>query len=441
MILGLGTGAVICSQTSLNCHLREAPEIGVEDFEGVGARTPTLPADLRTTVVARGLRQPTDFAFLPDGRVLVAERAGVLLLLEPNGRLGPVVLDIRSRIQTRLFRGLVDVTVDPDFATNRFVYVLYAVERVGAADDAPTTARLSRFVMRGQRANPSDEQILLGNSPGPSCLDLPRTADCLPADINHIGADIVFRDDDTMFVTTGEGGGGPPGIIVANAFLSQGVDSLGGKVLRIDREGRGVAHNPFWNGDAKANRSKVWALGLRNPFRLSFERTAGLLIVGGCRLRDGRRAQRRQAWAKLRLAMLRGPGADTPLRGEGVLHDVLPREGPRGGETGGGDPVARGTLSHRRSIPAHRHEAPQPVPLELPLRRLAGQQAVAHADRHLHDGRGRRISAGAWPESWRPGDDLGGTRRSRVLPRAERRGAASHHRTLTLGRQTRHPRE
>ena len=64
------------------------------------------------------------------------------------------------------------------------------------------------------------------------------------------------------------------------ALRAQDLSSLGGKILHITLNGQGVATNPFWNGDPNANRSKVWAYGLRNPWRNSFDRRTGDLFIG-----------------------------------------------------------------------------------------------------------------------------------------------------------------
>ena len=77
----------------------------------------------------------------------------------------------------------------------------------------------------------------------------------------------MFAPDGTLFVGTGSGGGGNG--VEPIMFRAPAIDTLGGKVLHVDRNGRGLPGNPFWNGDPDANRSKIWATGLRNPFRIA----------------------------------------------------------------------------------------------------------------------------------------------------------------------------
>ena len=79
-----------------------------------------------------------------------------------------------------------------------------------------------------------------------------------------------------MYLSTGDGGPGEVGLDHL-ARRAQALDSLAGKVLRVDRSGRGVRGNPYWDGDPNSNRSRVWASGFRNPFRLSLLPNGGLV--------------------------------------------------------------------------------------------------------------------------------------------------------------------
>ena len=160
------------------------------------------------------------------------------------------------------------------------LYVAYAVTPGGPgsdpASDRPTTVRFSRFTIHGDRADPASEVIVAGRSTGSSCSVRPITVDCIPSDVDHIGADIVLTDDGLMYLSTGDGGPGVGRDQLARRV--QALDSLAGKVLRVDRSGRGVRGNPFWDGNPNANRSKVWARGFRNPFRLSILPNGQLLV-------------------------------------------------------------------------------------------------------------------------------------------------------------------
>jgi glucose/arabinose dehydrogenase len=140
--------------------------------------------------------------------------------------------------------------------------------------------RLIRVRAQGDRAVPGSEKVILGAAGGPSsCTSLPPTADCLPSDVDHDGGDIEFARDGTIFVSTGDGGGDDEHV-EQTAVRAQNIDSLAGKVLHVSRDGKGLPSNPFWNGDASANRSKVWAYGVRNPFRLTLRPGSGVPYLG-----------------------------------------------------------------------------------------------------------------------------------------------------------------
>src|SRR5207245_1469077 len=87
---------------------------------------PPLPTNFVTdTLVSSGLTQPTNFAFLPDGRILIAEKAGVVKLYK-NGQLQPTpFLDIHDRVNGYFDHGLIGIAVDPNFTTNNYIYLLY----------------------------------------------------------------------------------------------------------------------------------------------------------------------------------------------------------------------------------------------------------------------------------------------------------------------------
>jgi glucose/arabinose dehydrogenase len=281
LVVGIG-GAVTCKVTDLNCHLRNAPEWRLSEVEGQRGGTRTLNSTLTTRRIAGGLDYPTDFDFLPDGRMIVALRTGLIEIVD-HGRVPPKpVLDLRGRVSTWGLRGVMAVVVDPVRTAPIQFYVAYSVIDPRYPDPSsgkPTTFRVSRFTMVHDVASVKSERIIVGHVTGGSCVSHP-TSDCLPADRDHIGADILPRPDGTLLISTGDGGPAQD-----NVELAQDVDSLGGKILRVDRSGRGVKGNPFWNGNAEANRSKVWAYGLRNPFRLS-ALSDGEVVVGDVGFND-----------------------------------------------------------------------------------------------------------------------------------------------------------
>ena len=217
---------------------------------------------------------PTDFDSLPNGRIVVGTKDGLVQIIDCCRVLKRPMLDIRSEVSKWELRGLMAVAVDTS-STPQHLYVAYSVIDPKHPDPGtakPTTVHISRFTIQNNVALRSSEQVILGRTTGGSCPTMPVTADCLPADHDHIGADIAFAKDGTLFVSTGDGG---PAL--ANVIRAGNVDSLGGKILHVDKAGRGLPGNPFWNGDPNANRSKVWAVGVRNPFRISLMPDGGVV--------------------------------------------------------------------------------------------------------------------------------------------------------------------
>jgi glucose/arabinose dehydrogenase len=245
---------------------------------GRDCATADLPPGFREDVVASGLTVPTSFAFLPDRRVLVAEKEGVIRLVEDGHVRERAFLDIRERVNTYSLRGLLTLELDPAFAQNGLLYVLYAFEDGRGPARGPRRVRVSRFQTVADLALPDTEKVLLGTQGRTSCNRLPPGSDCIPADGDQVGGDIKFGAHGMMFVSTGDGADEEEG--VTNSIRAQDIDSLAGKLIRVTRTGRGRQDNPFWTGDPDAARSKVWAYGFRNPFRITIRRGSDIAYVG-----------------------------------------------------------------------------------------------------------------------------------------------------------------
>jgi glucose/arabinose dehydrogenase len=230
-------------------------------------------------LIVSGLEQTSTFAFLPGNRVLIGQVNGVVRVVKNGRLLARPFLDLRHRVNTELTRGLVGLEPDPDFARNGQVFLLYAAENGGPAD-GHKAARLTRVTARGDRADPSSEVVILGADSKEACDGLPETADCIPANGIHVGGGLAFADDGTLFVGTGDGEIGEGLTFEPEILRAQSLDSLGGKILHITRAGKGLPSNPFWTGNPNANRSKVWAFGLRNPFRLTVRPGTDDVYVG-----------------------------------------------------------------------------------------------------------------------------------------------------------------
>jgi glucose/arabinose dehydrogenase len=257
----------------LSAQLVSAAHAGAWDDEADAVRL----TNLRDERIVAGLEAPTAFAFLPDGRILIAEQRGIVRLVTGGQPLPKPFVDLRFKVNDFNERGLLDVAVDPLYLRNRYVYLYYAYEHNPAHPEAETSMRLTRLRAVRDRALPATETVVLGTAEG-SCDRLSRAADCIPADCGcHTGGEVEFAADGTLFLSTGDGARAAG--VNDDAPRSQSLDSLAGKLLHVSREGRGLATNPFWNRRPASNRSKIWSFGFRNPFRFGLH-PAGTPIVG-----------------------------------------------------------------------------------------------------------------------------------------------------------------
>ena len=188
---------------------------------------------LGVTTVAEGLSSPWGLAFLPDGRMLVTERPGRLRIVERDGRVGATVAGV-PKVDARGQGGLLDVALDPAFATNGRVYLSFSEPGDGGNATAVARGRLD-----GSRLE--DVRVIF------------RQNDRY-AGTNHFGSRLVFDRDGHLFVTLGDR--------YARRDDAQRLSSHLGKVVRIDTDGRAPADNPFLK-TANA-RPEIWSLGHRN---------------------------------------------------------------------------------------------------------------------------------------------------------------------------------
>lgn len=204
-----------------------------------------------------GLNEPVDIANAGDDRLFVAEKRGVIRIIGANGQLLPTpFLDIDSKVSPSSGeRGLLGLTFHPNYAQNGYFYVNYTNNQGNTI--------VSRFSVSNNpnAADPNSELPLL-------TIQQPYS--------NHNGGDLAFGPDGFLYIPTGDGGsGGDP------QNRAQNRKSLLGKMLRIDvNSGNPYAipnSNPFVNDTTTL--PEIWALGLRNPWRFSFDRRTGDLWI------------------------------------------------------------------------------------------------------------------------------------------------------------------
>lgn len=230
------------------------------------ARTATAAfPDLQVSSVADGFNQPVDIANAGDDRLFVVERAGVIKIIDVDGSvLATPFLDIRDRVDSTTHgeMGLLGLVFHPDYPDTPYFYVNYTAKSGGDTHIARFTVTADPYV-----ADPDSEfTILTQSQPQP----------------NHNAGDLAFGPDGYLYVPLGDGGGAgddDPG----HGTVGNGQDptTLLGKILRLDVDG-GAPYtippdNPFV-GDAGAQ-DEIWALGLRNPWRFSFDRVTGDLYI------------------------------------------------------------------------------------------------------------------------------------------------------------------
>jgi glucose/arabinose dehydrogenase len=224
-----------------------------------------LPAGFSRVLVGSGLQQPTAFAF-KNKKVFVTEKAsGKVQVVRPDGSLRPtpyVTLSVSAQSE----RGLLGIALDPNFAVNQFVYVYYTTGPGALRYSGLPMNRVSRFTTVGGVG--TSEAIILDN---------------IPSDAgNHNGGDIQFGFDGLLYVTVGDGG----------QFHddAQGLDTLRGKILRVNADGTIPADNPHRldPGSRRCGRRKavpdspcreIYAYGLRNPFRMSLRQSNQSYII------------------------------------------------------------------------------------------------------------------------------------------------------------------
>jgi glucose/arabinose dehydrogenase len=238
-----------------------------------------LPGFEERTVVG-GLTEPTAMAWAPDGRLFVIEKPGRLKVVEPGDTSATTILDISSRVNGLHDRGLLGLAVDSAFDGNGYVYLLYTydVSQLTADSDAPMVSRLERYTVSPSNVVGSPT-VLLGSYAEGACPAPSNTVDCIPSDnLSHSIGTVRSAPDGTLWV----GSGDAASFNVADplAFRTYDERSMAGKILHVDRDGRGLPGHPFCPSDTDLDHvcTKVWAGGFRNPFRFKLRPGGGLAV-------------------------------------------------------------------------------------------------------------------------------------------------------------------
>jgi len=221
--------------------------------------SPALGA-IQLQPVLTGFSSPVYVTHAHDGtnRLFIVEQPGRILVLQPGAATATVFLDITPKVLSGGEQGLLGLAFHPNYAFNRRFFVNYTRQ----ADGATVIAEYRSSVADPNIADTAETTILVIPQPF----------------ANHNGGMIEFGPDGFLYIGMGDGGSGnDPG------NRAQNINDLLGKMLRIDIDAPGVPYssppdNPFVG--ATPGRDEIFAVGLRNPFRFSFDRGTGQLYAG-----------------------------------------------------------------------------------------------------------------------------------------------------------------
>ncbi|MCB8987684.1 MAG: PQQ-dependent sugar dehydrogenase [Ardenticatenaceae bacterium] len=252
--------------------LPAAPSTGITAEPGTAVSSPTSPTPIPGSqsitpvtsislfpVVTEGLDEPLYLTNAGDERLFVVEKGGTIRIVQDGRLLPEPFLDIRDRVNARSSeRGLLSVAFHPDYAQNGRFFVNYTNR---AGDTAVSAFQVTADPNRADAA--SEQNLLTVAQPFP----------------NHNGGQLQFGPDGYLYAGMGDGGSGgdPQG-------NGQNPATLLGALLRldVDQAANGAAYgipadNPFTNDSSR--RPEVWAFGLRNPWRFSFDRATDDLLL------------------------------------------------------------------------------------------------------------------------------------------------------------------
>lgn len=205
-----------------------------------------LPAGFSRALFAAPLDEPTVMEWTPDGRLFIAQRNGVIRVVQGGTLLPAPLISIPVDVAGGE-RGLAGLALDPDFPANGYFYTYHTTPE--------PRNRVSRWTAVGNIALPSSESPVWQN---------PEIA----ADYHHGGC-IAFGPDGNLYIATGD---------QFDSSSAQNLDRQHGKILRLRADGSIPPDNPYAAGPAV--RRPIWASGLRNPFRFAFDPPTGRMLIG-----------------------------------------------------------------------------------------------------------------------------------------------------------------
>ncbi|MEM9707247.1 MAG: PQQ-dependent sugar dehydrogenase [Pseudomonadota bacterium] len=317
-IISVSSGTLLFPRTArVDILDDELPEVGTVE--------PPLVSDyevVETDIYSVG-DQPIGLEFSPvnPNYLYVGEKAGLITVFDvsTDTKVGDLI-DLSAEVNAVADRGLLDIALHPDFATNPYLYAFYVVDPPETANETGLAgvdgsgnrfSHLVRFTLDQATGYtsvvPDSKVVLLGTAgqslsdiSGGGAIDSTLTAnvgvpdseidaltgefkrDYLKVDAtSHAGGALEFGPDGALYVSVGDGTSF--NLADPRSVSVQDINSLSGKILRVDPlTGQGLADNPFVaeaGGDLDANAAKVFQLGLRNPFSMAFDDDGELFIT------------------------------------------------------------------------------------------------------------------------------------------------------------------
>lgn len=249
----------------------------------LAAPTTTTPPTLDFTTVVSGLTNPVFVTNAGDGsnRLFIVQQTGQILIFKNGSLNASPFLDISSLsnfTHADTEQGLLGLAFDPNYSTNGYFYIAYTTTTGNApcpyvptnGDTCPYATTLARYHVssNADQANSTSGLVILS---------------ALKRFTNHNGGMVAFGPDGYLYIGIGDGGsGGDPN------GNGQSLDTLSAKLLRLDVDGPpdsgknyAIPHtNPFYGSGDLHVQQEIWAYGLRNPWRFSFDRSTGDLYIG-----------------------------------------------------------------------------------------------------------------------------------------------------------------
>lgn len=266
--------------------------------------------DFIEEVVLRDLPISTAIAFAPGDRAFLALKIGIVRVVKGGVLQATPFLDISTIVNKATDRGLLGLAVDPEFPQKPYIYLSYVYDPPGVAPDVadPRVIQIARVTADASKdysvAVPDSLEVLIGKQSvleniAPPTSDgeqmIPERAscmtgltmdgtpidDCIPNDyLSHSAGTLLFGPGRTLYASLGDGADySMPNRV---ALRTQNIDSLSGRVLRVDADtGAGLPGNPWFDPTRpSSNRSRTWMYGFRNPFRIARNPGSERIYVG-----------------------------------------------------------------------------------------------------------------------------------------------------------------